>query len=66
MVFRMKKGYFIAYLGAVTTMGIVLSQAGKMTKKYGQHLKAKKKTSPEKLTKTAEKGLDFFAKKISK
>ena len=66
MVIRMKKGYLIAYLGAATTMGIVLSQAGKMTKKYGQPLKAKKKTSPEKLAKTAEKGVDFIAKKISK
>ncbi len=62
----MKKGYFIAYLGAAATMGIVLSQAGKMTKKYGQPLKAKKKASPEKLAKTAEKGIDFVAKKIGK
>lgn len=62
----MKKGYFIAYLGAVATMSIVLSKATKMTKKYGQPLKEKKKTSPEKLAKTAEKGIDFVAKKIAK
>ena len=62
----MKKGYFITYLGAIATMGIVLSKATKMTKKYGQPLKAKKKVSPEKLAKTAEKGIDFVAKKISK
>lgn len=63
---KMKKGYLIAYLGAATTMGIVLSKAQKMTKKYGQPLKEKKKVSPEKLAKTAEKGIDFVAKKISK
>ena len=63
---RMKKGYFIAYLGAAATMGIVLSKAGKMTKKYGQPLKEKKKISPEKLAKTAEKGIDFVAKKLAK
>ena len=62
----MKKGYFIAYLGAAATMGIVLSKAGKMTKKYGQSLKEKKKVSPEKLAKTAEKGIDFVAKKLAK
>ncbi len=62
----MKKGYLIAYLGAATTMGIVLSKAQKMTKKYGQPLKAKKKVPPEKLAKTAEKGFDFVAKKIVK
>lgn len=62
----MKKGYFIAYLGAATTMGIVLSRAGKMAKKYGQPLKVKKKASPEKLAKTAEKGIDFVAKKLAK
>ncbi len=62
----MKKGYLIAYLGAATTMGIVLSKVQKMTKKYGQPLKQKKKVSPEKLAKTAEKGIDFVAKKISK
>lgn len=62
----MKKGYFIAYLGAAATMGIVLSQAGKMTKKYGQPLKVKKKASPEKLAKTAKKGIDFVAKKMGK
>ena len=66
MVIRMKKGYFIAYLGAAATMGIVLSKAGKMTKKYGQPLKEKKKISPEKLAKTAEKGIDFVTKKIAK
>ncbi len=63
---KMKKGYLIAYLGAATTMGIVLSKAQKMTKKYGQPLKEKKKVSPEKLAKTAEKGIDFVAKKIAK
>ena len=62
----MKKGYFIAYLGAITTMGLVLSKANKMTKKYGQPLKTKKKPSPEKLAQTAEKGIDFVAKKIAK
>ena len=62
----MKKGYFIAYLGAVASIGIVLLNAGKMTKKYGQPLKEKKKTSPEKLIKTAEKGIDFVAKKLGK
>ena len=36
MVSKMKKGYVITYLGAVATMGIVLSQAGKMTKKVTQ------------------------------
>lgn len=66
MVIKMKKGYFIAYLGAAATMGIVLSKATKMTKKYGQPLKEKKKTSPEKLAKTAEKGIDFVVKKIAK
>lgn len=62
----MKKGYLIAYLGAATTMGIVLSKANKMTKKYGQPLKAKKKASPEKLAKTAEKGINFVARKLEK
>ena len=66
MVIKMKKGYFIAYLGAAATMGIVLSKASKMTKKYGQPLKEKKKASPEKLLKTAEKGIDFVVKKIAK
>lgn len=62
----MKKGYFIAYLGAAATMGIVLSKANKMTKKYGESLKPKKKLNPEKLAQTAEKGIDFVAKKIAK
>lgn len=66
MVNSMKKGYFIAYLGAAATMGVVISKAGKMAKKYGQPLKAKKKVSPEKLAKTAEKGIDFVAKKLGK
>lgn len=61
----MKKGYFIAYLGAITTMGIVLSKANKMTKKYGQPLKHKKKLNPEKLAQTAEKGINFVTKKIA-
>ena len=60
----MKKGYLIAYLGAAATMGIFLSKANKMTKKYGESLKPKKKPSPEKLAKTAEKGIDFVAKKV--
>lgn len=47
-------------------MGIVLSKATKMTKKYGQPLKEKKKVSPEKLAKTAEKGIDFVTKKVVK
>ena len=66
MVIKMKKGYLIAYLGAATTMGIVLAKATKMTKKYGQPLKEKKKVSPEKLAKTAEKGIDFVTKKVVK
>ena len=66
MVIEMKKGYLVAYLGAAATMGIVLSQSSKMTKKYGQPLKEKKKTSLEKLAKTAEKGIDFIAKKVAK
>lgn len=66
MVIKMKKGYFIAYLGATATMGIVLSKATKMTKKYGQPLKEKKKVSPEKIAKTAKKGIDFVVKKIAK
>ena len=66
MVIRMKKGYFIAYLGAATTMGLVLSKAGKMAKKYGQPLKNKKKIAPEKLAQTAEKGIDFVTKKVIK
>lgn len=66
MVIRMKKGYFIAYLGAAATMGIVLSRATKMTKKYGQPVKDKKKASPEKLAKAAEKGIDLIAKKVAK
>ncbi len=63
---KMKKGYFISYLGAVATMGIVLSQAGKMTKKYGQPLKEKKKMSVDKLTKTAEKGVNLLFDKVIK
>ena len=66
MVIRMKKGYFIAYLGAAATMGIVLSKAGKMAKKYGQPIKEKKKISPEKFAQPIEKGVDFVAKKIAK
>ena len=62
----MKKGCFIAYLGAAATMGIVLSQATKMTKKYGQPLKEKKKLAPEKIAKVTEKGIDFVAKKLGK
>ena len=66
MVNKMKKGYFIAYVGAAATMGIVLSKAIKMTKKYGQPLKDKKKMSVDKLAKTAEKGVGFVAKKVVK
>ena len=66
MVIKMKKDYFIAYLGAAATMGLVLSKATKMPKKYGQPLKEKKKTSPEKIAKTAEKGIDFITKKVVK
>ena len=62
----MKKGYLIAYLCAATTMGIILTKAGKMAKKYGQPLKEEKKISPEKLAKTAEKGIDFVTKKVIK
>lgn len=62
----MKKGYLISYIGTAATTGIVLSKAGKMAKKYGQPLKEKKKASPEKLAKTAEKGIDFVAKKLGK
>ena len=62
----MKKGYFISYLGAAATVGIVLSKATKTTKKYGQPLKEKKKPSPEKIAKTAEKVIDFVVKKIAK
>lgn len=62
----MKKGYLIAYLGTAATMGVVLTNAGKMAKKYGQPLKEKKKVLPEKLAKTAEKGIDFVAKKVIK
>lgn len=62
----MKKGYFITYLGAAATMGIVLSKASKMTKKYGQPLKAKKKMSVDKLAKTAEKGVNLLFDKVIK
>ena len=66
MVNKMKKGYFITYLGAAATMGIVLSKATKMTKKYGQPLKAKKKMSVDKLAKTAEKGVNLLFDKVIK
>ena len=66
LVIKMKKGYFIAYLGAAATMGIVLSQATKMTKKYGQPLKEKKKLAPEKIAKVTDKGIDFITKKVTK
>lgn len=66
MVNKMKKGYFITYLGAAVTMGIVLSKASKMTKKYGQPLKAKKKMSVDKLAKTAEKGVNLLFDKVIK
>lgn len=66
MVNKMKKGYFVAYLGAAATMGIVLSQAGKMAKKYGVPINARRIISPEKLAQTAEKGIDFVEKKLKK
>ncbi len=62
----MKKGYVISYLGAAATIVVVMSKAKKMIKEYGQPLKQKKKLSPEKLAKTAEKGIDFVANKIVK
>ena len=62
----MKKGYFITYLGAAATMGIVISKASKMTKKYGQPLKAKKKMSVDKLAKIAEKGVNLLFDKFIK
>lgn len=62
----MKKGYLISYIGAAASMGIVLSKASKMTKKYGQPLKEKKKMSVDKLAKTAEKGVNFITKKLVK
>lgn len=62
----MKKGYLISYIGAAATMGIVLSKATKMTKKYGQPLKAKKKMSVDKLAKTAEKGVNLLFDKVIK
>lgn len=66
MVNKMKKGYFIAYVGAAATMGIVLSKAKKMTKKYGQPLKEKKKMSVDKFAKTAEKGVNLLFDKVIK
>ena len=62
----MKKGYLIAYLGATATMGIILSKAQKMTKKYGQPIKEKKKISVDKLAKTAEKGVSLLFDKVIK
>ena len=62
----MKNGYLIAYLGAAATMGIVLSKAGIMTKKYGQPIKEKKKLSVDKVAKTAEKGVNLLFDKVIK
>lgn len=62
----MKKGYFISYLGAVATMGIVLTKASKMTKKYGQPIKEKKKMSVDRLAKTVEKGVNLLFDKVIK
>lgn len=62
----MKKGYLISYIGAAATIGIVLSKAGKMTKKYGQPLKEKKKMSVDKLAKTAEKSVNLLFDKVIK
>ena len=66
MVINMKNGYLIAYLGAAATMGIVISKAGKMTKKYGQPIKEKKKISVDKVAITAEKGINFLFDKVIK
>ncbi len=66
MVNKMKKGYFITYLGAAATMGFVFSKASKMTKKYGQPLKEKKKMSVDKLAKIAEKGVNLLFDKVIK
>ena len=66
MVINMKNGYLIAYLGAAATMGIVISKAGKMTKKYGQPIKEKKKISVDKVAKTAEKSINFLFDKVIK
>ena len=62
----MKKGYFITYLGVAATMGIILSKAGKMTKKYGQPIKEKKKLSVDKIAKIAEKGVNLLFDKVIK
>ncbi len=62
----MKNGYLIAYLGAATTMAIILSKAGKMTKKYGQPIKEKKKLSVDKIAKIAEKGVNLLFDKVIK
>ena len=62
----MKNGYLIAYLGSAAIMGIVLSKAGKMTKKYGQPIKEKKKISVDKLSKIAEKGVNLLFDKVIK
>ena len=62
----MKNGYLIASLGAATTMGIILSKAGKMTKKYGQPIKEKKKLSVDKIAKIAEKGVNLLFDKVIK
>lgn len=62
----MKNGHLIAYLGAATTMGIILSKAGKMTKKYGQPIKKKKKLSVDKIAKIAEKGVNLLFDKVIK
>ena len=62
----MKNGYLIAYLGAATTMGIILSKAEKKTKKYGQPIKEKKKLSVDKIAKIAEKGVNLLFDKVIK
>ncbi len=62
----MKNGYLIAYIGAAATMGIVLSKAEKMAKKYGQPIKEKKKFSVDKVAKTAEKGVNLLFDKVIK
>ncbi len=59
----MKKGYFAAYLGGAATMGIVLANAGKMAKKYGQDIYPIKKISLDKLSNIANTVLDKIENK---
>lgn len=60
-----KKTPLISYLGATAAFGIVLMQAGKMTKKYGQPMFPKKKSggfSLGKLNGLIDKALPLFEK----